>query len=539
MTSLVEKTEFNLYPVPESIEPFLDTNTNGLCSFKSYIKSKAFNRRPDDQIRGIPYPLNASYGYCIKLNDFLNFLEKNESSEIYATYIGIINRSQPNVALISHQIVSYLKCSGSRLFPGNYHNNSIQIGCINQVLYIMNHLPKYIDEIPVYIYYLQYFLDGNMKEIQKSQYKVEPYTQSITPSLELLYSTINPEFKPETNKTSVSRISFITNNQTKHAVELRDNDDSTVIKKEKLRDLTEKVRNLDDIKLENNLLKETIRTLEINNSYLQSQLDNKFDSVNNSIDTLYSTHLTRTEKLEEEIKLLNDTILSLTSINAEYKVKIQNQQEKIENDRSIIEKTRDLQGFNTTFLEHILSLEKEIESLKTKEDEYKSQIKDQQESIKTLEFNYNQVNLEIFSHKEKIENLNIELTIEKQSCESKDRIIDSKNNLVKELQERITKLNQNLTISNEINTTNELKILNLEDDINKTKTEVIVNEKRHNQVISDIISKYIKNKYGKDITLTAVMFEYLNKFYFVKIDNRLFEVIDSESLKHIEITNLP
>ena len=66
----------------------------------------------------------------------------------------------------------------------------------------------------------------------------------------------------------------------------------------------------------------------------------------------------------------------------------------------------------------------------------------------------------------------------------------------------------------------------------------IISQGKHNQLINEIVTKYIKLRYEKDVTLIAVMFEYDNKVYFNKIDNRLFEVTDKGSIKSIEITSI-
>ena len=549
MASLVdetEKTEFNLYPVPDELEPFLEQHTaTGGASFKQNIINSAFNKRPKVITDKIQYPLNASYGFCIKLIDFLNFVQKHESSEIINTYFTPINLQIPNIPFISNQIVTYLKDGSSRLFPGTYNRPSIPISFIQTELYIFNHLPKYITEIPPIIYYYQYFLDPNFNpnfqqtpnQIKQPELKLMQYNLSIRPTLDELYRQINPNFHPSRSQTILNNLTTTSQGHTTHAVDIVD-EFKTLISKEQLKILIDKSRKLDDTILELTSLKEGNKLLEDRIKYLENQLDNKTDLINNSIDTLYTTHLTKIEELNRTIESLNNKVLNLSIENAELKTNQIHQINQLNQNNQIVESSRDLQGFSTIVATHKIEQEKQINSQLSKINELTSINKIKDEEINKIK----QENKELQQKIEILNNTNSTLTTELNTftlvIKNKDKIIEDKDKAYLALQETLNSiLDSNNKLTSEITNKN-FEIQKLTIKINQMSVDNIISQGKHNQLINEIVTKYIKLRYEKDVTLIAVMFEYDNKVYFNKIDNRLFEVTDKGSIKSIEITSI-
>lgn len=649
------KTEFNLYPVEDTLESFLmqPNNTTG-ASFKQYIVNKAFNGRPKNITDKFNYLLNTSYGFCVKLGNFLNFIYKHESTEIINTYITPINIQIPNLAFISNQLVTYMKDGSSRLFPGFYNKPSIIIYCINNELYILNHVCKYVDEVPTYIYYAQHFLDPNYNptlqpvptQIKQPEYKIIEYVSGVRPTIFELFAAMNPFFKPTTSKPQANIITATENHQRHHNIsndiEIQE-EFKTLITKEELKSVTRKAREYDDLKIQFDEMKKTNSILEDRVHQadtevglferLYTDLQNREANYTEKIQNIeeqnrnlikyqvlytenqqfiqrgrdfqgYDTTLNKIINNQEETITKLNTDLSkqeetIAKLNADFTREIEERNTTIRNDTKIKEdfsstiKSLESQVSQLTQekqrqLENIQNLQTELQSrnstiqqnfdkikaLTISNSQYENTIIDLKDRITTLDANNTILQIRVQNYHQENQTLKTELsTIRTKlvNLEISENIFSTQNTqLQSEIQRFKLQFDQNNVLLaqrekayNELNATlqpllADIQRLNEENNINKnevarlrieTQTQSqrlveltpdnIVAFNKQNEFISDIIKKYAKKQYDKDVKLFSTMITYNNNYYIIRSDNQLYSLDDVSTFKISQLTTLP
>ena len=384
------KSKFNLYPVQDEVESILLENIEG-NTFKQNILNYAFGKMPIKHTEKIPYVFNAAYGFCIKLEDFLRFVYKHEYPEIINSHLTPINLQIPNISLFSHLIVQYLNNSQSKLFPGYFPYQSIPIENINSTLYILNHISKYIDEVPPYIYYTQYFLQGNFNpmlnqtpmQIKAPERKILNYVPAYRPTIQQLMNKIDPEFIPSTSKSNPKIISTSTTNNIKsESIEVLETYNTTITK-EQLKLLIEKSRDVDTLRQELTHQKEINKQLE---SQIKEHESNEivFEKVYDEMRKEKELYFEQRKEQEKIIIKQQSEILNLSvELNI---VKIRYEECKLKVEEQEVQLVPSIQAnfYNKQLHEIISTLEKQHEILIRENGSLKEIINKQKEDIAIL-----------------------------------------------------------------------------------------------------------------------------------------------------------
>lgn len=579
-----EKTEFNLFPVEETLEEYLKQpiTTTG-ASFKQLVINLAFNKRPTLITDRFNYMLNVTYGYCVKLKDFLTFVCKHEYPEIINTYITPINIQIPNQAFISNQLITYMKDGSSRLFPGFYYKPSLLVIVINNELYIMNHVCKYIDEVPLYIYYTQYFLETNFNpalqqapnQIKNPEIKLMEYTVGIRPSITELFKEMNPSFKPTSKKLQTENITFTSNQHRHHnipseGVDIQE-DYRQPVTKEELKNLLRKSREVDDAKLRLEEIQNTNKALE----------DRAKHSENNEafFEKLYADSQERETDYQNKIKSLEDVI---QATECQIRELIPYQVLYTEN-KEFIQRGRDFHGYDTTMNSILSEKEEENNILSQKINKLKHDIQEKDKIIQTknqtltnLEEDNKSLNLRVTQLEDlnktqnestlRLQNTLIEKINDIQTYKNKIKELTTSNNnfqneienfkeSTNQLQNTLTeKINdiqthknkiKELTVSNN-NLQNESVTLKKElESQNLNLTKRYQDSSTNNQKLRDEINQLklvLTNKEANEISLQNEVHHYqaeINKYNIQLEQNKKLMLLKENSLKELEQTLQP
>lgn len=524
------KSKFNLYPVQDEVESILLENIEG-NTFKQNILNYAFGKMPITTTEKIPYVFNAAYGFAIKLEDFLKFVYKHEYPEVINLHLTPINLQIPNIALFSHLIVQYLNNSHSKLFPGNFPYQSIPIENINNTLYILNHISKYIDEVPPYIYYTQYFLQGNFNpmlnqtpmQIKAPERKILNYVPAYKPTIQQLMNKIDPEFTPSTSKPQQSIISTAGNNNIKsESIEVLETY-NTMITKEQLKSLIEKSREIDNLRME------LAHQKEINEN-LKSQT--KSYETNEIIFERIYNELIKEKDLYNELKRQNEQQEKILDLSVKLNT-LKIQYEEIKKINEQLRSIGQIESYNKQLHEIIKNLtdqqtksEEEInkqkllvvqmkETFKLSLEEQKELLQNKETLIKQLSFDNDILSKENESNKYLISQTNtkVEKLLEINRSQSKE---------VLELKSKIE--DQTIEIS-------QLNII--KDELNHLKERL--SDKRG--LLNRTFIEYVKQKYDKDIDPFAIIFQYKGEFYVIS-KGKLY-LSDISKILSTEIPTLP
>lgn len=117
----------------------------------------------------LDYKLNASYGFCVLLSDFINFYKNYDQINSRGKYdqeISMIDRM--NQGQIQNLIIRILEEENSKLFIYNPSFKYLTLQLIGNTYYIFNFMSVYIEEMKPYIYYIKYTGDPKHNDAFKA-----------------------------------------------------------------------------------------------------------------------------------------------------------------------------------------------------------------------------------------------------------------------------------------------------------------------------------------------------------------------------------